>query len=100
MGKAKLTSAGNAVREMRLAAKHKQEDMARTLGLDQSQISQMEKGRRKIPLQALLVLARACGFEVHLVSRTGTHINLETPSRYQRATVRGRRSSEGTNATA
>ena len=81
MRKSKRAGPGEALRQMRLLAGLKQGDLAARLRVDQSQVSVMETGRRKVPLLALLSCAEACGFEMRLVGKAGA-IAIDAPATY------------------
>lgn len=91
MKKPRRAEPGTVARKMRTQAKLSQGDVARALGVNQSVLSKMEKGRAKLPLPALLVIADLCGFEIQAVSRRD-RLTLKAPERYQRVGVRVRRS--------
>ena len=92
MGNPKRTHAGAAIRKMRVTAGLKQDELAAHLRIDQSQVSVMETGRRKVPLLALLSCADICGFELHLVEPQGSErIVVGGPAKYLPRGARGRR---------
>lgn len=79
---------GAAIRVMREAASLGQRDLASILGVNQSQISVMENGRRKVPLFMLISCARACGFELLLEGPDRARLIVDGPTKYKRVEAR------------
>ena len=82
------TAPGAAIRQMREAATLGQRDLANALGVNQSQISVMENGRRKVPLLMLISCARVCGYELKLEAPGRISLIVDGPIQYERVRAR------------
>jgi transcriptional regulator with XRE-family HTH domain len=60
---------GEDVREARIKAGLSQAQLAQRLGRTQQYVSLIESGQRRLPMEAMVLIMRALGLEIDIVTR-------------------------------